>query len=246
MNRLKLALLISISVIGRMGQAQELFDALVFSKTNGFRHESIAAGIKAIKDIGVSYNFNTIFSEDSTFFSQGNLDTIEVVVFLNTTGDILNDEQQQVLEDFVNAGGGFVGIHSATDTEYNWPWYGELIGCYFQGHPKIQEAELNIVNPEHLSTRSLPKSWTRTDEWYNFKNPLPDGFTILLTLNEASYEGGTMGDLHPISWFKEMAKGRMFYTEQGHTTESYHEANFLNHIIGGIFWAAGEEARPAR
>ena len=238
MNWFKLLFIIGFFFTTSITQSQENFDVLVFSKTNGFRHESIEVGKQAIKELGLTNGFKTIFSEDSTFFSKKQLKNIDVVIFLNTTGDILNERQQEVLKKFINNGGGFVGIHSASDTEYDWPWYGDLVGCYFQSHPQIQEAELTVINKDHISTQSLPTSWIRTDEWYNFKKPLPEKFNLLVTLDESSYKGGTMGAIHPISWYNSIENGRLFYTAAGHTDESYQETEFLNHILGGILWAA--------
>ena len=143
------------------------------------------------------------------------------------------------MERFIQNGGGFVGIHSATDTEYDWAWYGQLVGSYFDGHPAIQEAEVDVVDNAHLSTSGLPNPWLRTDEWYNF-DPDPTGsVTVLLTVDESTYSGGTMGNPHPIAWFHEFDNGRSWYTAMGHTEASYSEPLFRQHLLGGIRYAAG-------
>lgn len=216
-------------------------DVLVFSKTEGFRHQSIEAGIEAIKQLGAKNNFQVEATEDANYFDENFLKDFEVVVFLNTTGDVLNPVQQSQLARFIQAGGGFVGVHSATDTEYGWPWYGELVGAYFDGHPNnpnVREATLEIVNANHAATDSLPSTWTREDEWYNFKSINPEN-RVLITIDESSYEGGTNGANHPMSWFKEFDGGRAFYTGLGHTEESFSDPLFLDHLLGGIQYAIG-------
>lgn len=234
----KSILVIVFSVLGLDSRGQNTFDVMVFSKTNGFRHSSIADGQEAIRNLSLEYGFQASFSEDSTIFTRDNLDTLEVVVFLNTTGDILGDEEQIFFEEFIENGGGFVGIHSATDTEYDWPWYGELIGRYFDGHPQIQRADLTVLNSDHESTMNLPSIWVREDEWYNFDTPFPEKLNVLVTIDENSYSGGTMGDFHPISWFHEIENGRSFYTAMGHTKSTYAEPEFIDHLLGGIMWAS--------
>ncbi|MEM1127336.1 MAG: ThuA domain-containing protein, partial [Bacteroidota bacterium] len=135
---------------------QHGFKALVFTKTAGFRHQSISAGIRAIQGLSVEHEFDADFTEDAALFTDANLATYDVVIFLNTTGDVLNEEQQQAFERFIQAGNGFVGVHSASDTEYDWPFYGGMIGAYFESHPSIQAATVNVVDREHPSTRTLP------------------------------------------------------------------------------------------
>lgn len=220
--------------------AAESFAVLVFSKTAGFRHASIPDGIVAIQDLGAQYNFTVDATEDSTRFTDEALTAYRVVVFLNTTGDVLNTDQQAAFERFIQRGGGFVGIHAASDTEYDWPWYGQLVGAYFASHPAIQPATLVVVDPTHRSTRPLPTEWPRIDEWYNFQSPPAPEVNVLVRLDETTYEGGTMGDKHPISWYHDYAGGRAWYTAMGHTSESYGEPLFRDHIAGGVLWAAGE------
>ena len=161
---------------------------------------------------------------------------------MNTTRDILNNVQQADFERYIQAGGGFVGIHAATDTEYDWPWYTKLVGAVFNGHPRIQEAKLQITNHDHEATATLDSVWTKADEWYNFKTINPD-ITVLITLDEGSYEGGTNGKQHPISWYHQYDGGRAFYTEMGHTEETYESPIFLSHLLGGIDYAMGENQR---
>jgi hypothetical protein len=213
-------------------------EVLVLHKTAGFRHDSIAAGIEAIDEMGATHGFSATSTEDSSWLTESGLSEYGVVVFLNTTGDILDRSQEQALESFIQSGNGFVGIHSATDTEYDWPWYGDLVGAYFQDHPAPQAAAIDLVAPDHPAARSLPVRFERFDEWYNFRSPPGAAVVVLATLDEASYEGGTMGDHHPIAWAHEYDGGRAFYTAGGHTIESFGEPLFRSHLADGILWAA--------
>jgi len=214
---------------------------LVFSKTEGFRHESIAAGTEAIKMLGSRNDFTVVTTANADDFNENNLKDFMAVVFLNTTGDVLDPVQQSQMERFIQAGGGYVGIHSATDTEYGWPWYGKLAGAYFDSHPmnpNVQEGTVNVVQANHPSTDSLPDSWNVEDEWYNFK-ALDPANMVLMTVDESTYEGGTNGANHPIAWYKEYDGGRSFYTAMGHTNEQFSESKFLSHLLGGIKYAIG-------
>ncbi|MCB0585752.1 MAG: ThuA domain-containing protein, partial [Phaeodactylibacter sp.] len=223
-------------------QQEKFLRVLVFSKTEGYRHASIEPGIEAIRNLGEKHGFTVEATEDAEVFSQENLKQFNVIIFLCTSGDVLNDAQQLEFQRWVQAGGGFVGIHSATDTEYDWPWYNELVGGYFAGHPPgVSEAVIERVDPEHISTRHLPEKWVRTDEWYNFKKLIPTTHK-LLNLDEGSYEGGAMGKNHPIAWYHEFDGGRAWYTALGHTPETYSEPLFLEHAWGGIQYAAGSGA----
>jgi type 1 glutamine amidotransferase len=213
--------------------------ALVFTKTAGFRHASIPAGIAAVRSIGAANGFEVEATEFAEAFADENLVRFRVVVFLNTTGDVLDSAQQAALERFVQGGGGFVGVHSASDTEYGWAWYGGLVGAYFASHPAIQAATLIVTDASHPSTAAFPTPLTRTDEWYNFQAPPGPAVGILVRIDETSYTGGTMGALHPIAWAHTYDGGRAWYTAMGHTAGTYAEAAFLEHLAGGILWAAG-------
>ena len=215
---------------------------LVFAKTNGFHHSSIPNGKAAIQKLGKENDFDVDVTEDSLVFAEDNLKKYAAVVFLNTTGNILSYKQEAAFERFIQAGGGFVGIHSATDTEYDWIWYSKLVGANFESHPKQQNAKILVVDKDHASTKHLPDTWERFDEWYNFKN-LNKDVHVLAKIDEKSYEGGKMGDDHPMAWYHEYDGGRAFYTEFGHTEESYVDSNYLKHILGGIQYAIGENKK---
>jgi cytochrome c len=214
---------------------------LVFSKTAGFRHSSIPNGIAAIQKLGRENNFDVDTTENAGWFTEDSLKKYAAVIFLNSTGDVLNHYQQAEFERYIQAGGGYVGIHAATDCEYQWPWYGKLVGAYFKSHPKIQKAKFVVKDKTHASTSFLPDVWERTDELYNFKKvPSDSDVHVLLTIDEKSYEGGENGDNHPMAWYHDYDGGRAFYTELGHTEESYTEENYLKHILGGIQYAMGK------
>jgi glucose/arabinose dehydrogenase/cytochrome c551/c552 len=212
---------------------------LVFSKTSGFRHASIPTGKLAIMKLGQENGFDVDTTENASYFTEDSLKKYSAVIFLNSTMDVLDNFQEAEFERYIQAGGGFVGVHSASDTEYDWGWYGRLVGAYFSGHPKNQQAKLDVVDQTHISTKHLPKQWNRLDEWYNFKN-LNKDVKVLIKIDEKSYEGGTNGDNHPMAWYHEYDGGRAFYTALGHTEESYAEENFLKHLLGGIQYAMGD------
>jgi cytochrome c len=219
--------------------ADPRFTALVFSKTTGFRHDSIPQGIAAIEALGAEHGFAVETTEDAARFSDAMLARYKVVVFLSTTGDVLDTGEKAAFERYIRSGGGFVGIHSASDTEYRWPWYGRLVGTWFASHPQIQRATVHIANPDHPSTKGLPALWERTDEWYNFRSNPRGAVQVLATLDEATYSGGAMGADHPIVWCQELDGGRSWYTAMGHTKEAYAEPLFRLHLLGGIESAAG-------
>ncbi|GAA4407595.1 hypothetical protein GCM10023187_28420 [Nibrella viscosa] len=211
---------------------------LVFSRTKGFYHKSIPAGIAAIQKLGQENNFLVDTTKNAALFTDENLKKYSAVVFLSTTMNVLDPKQQVAFERYIQAGGGFVGIHAATDTEYNWPWYNKLVGAQFSSHPKQQQAGIDVIDKSHISTSHLPDRWERFDEWYNFKNINPD-VKVLAKLDETSYQGGTNGDNHSFAWYHEFDGGRAWYTAGGHTDESFSEPLFVKHLLGGIQYAIG-------
>lgn len=215
--------------------AQKNNTVLIFSKTAGFRHKSIPKGVATVEALLKAKGIKSFHTEDSNYFQKDSLEKFDAVVFLSTTGDIFDAGQKQAFKEFINAGKGFVGIHAASDTEFDWPWYGGLVGGYFAGHPAVQDAKIDVVNRKHLSTKHLQPVWFHKDEWYDFKD-VKEGLTVLMTLDETSYEGGKMGKFHPISWFHEYDGGRSFYTGLGHTEESFDSELFQKHMLGGILY----------
>lgn len=230
----------------RAAAADPSIKVLVFSKTAGFRHDSIPDGIRAISELGAEHGFKVDASENAGVFTARNLARYRAVVFLNTTGDVLDGGQQAAFESYIRNGGGFVGVHSAADSEYDWPFYGGLIGAYFRSHPQIQDATVTVEDRAHDSTAHLGATWPRNDEWYNYRtNPRPN-VHVLASLDEGSYTGGDMGD-HPIAWCQDHQGGRAWYTGGGHTRESYADPAFRRHILGGIRYAtraSNADCRP--
>jgi type 1 glutamine amidotransferase len=228
-----------VATLAFASAAHAQFHALIFTRTVGFRHDSIPAGIAAIQSLAAQHCFTTEASENPADFNPANLARFRVVIFLLTTGDILDPMQQLAFEQWLSAGKGWVGVHSASDTEYTWPFYGQMLGgAYFSGHPNVQQASIIIENAAHPSTSFLPTVWVRTDEWYNFQvNPRPS-VQVLARIDESTYTGGTMGPDHPIAWFHTLQGGQVFYTAGGHTIQSYTEPLFVQHLAGAILWAA--------
>lgn len=209
---------------------------LVFTKTTGFRHASIEAGIAMFHTLGNTHDFDIENTEDATALGGPELFGYDAVVFLSTTGDVLNAGQQNNFARYIQAGGGFVGIHAASDTEFEWPWYGRLVGGYFAGHPEVQPATLRTEPRAHPASDGLPDPWIRTDEWYEFRD-FNDRVQVILRIDESSYKEPSENPTatpRPIAWFHEYDGGRAFYTALGHTLESYTDSSFVRHVWGGV------------
>jgi cytochrome c len=224
-------------------QASNSPRVLVFSKTKGYFHESIPSGVAAVQKLGSENSFQVDTTKDASKFTADNLKKYQAIIFLSTTMDVLNSEQEKAMEGYIKGGGGFVGVHAAADTEYDWPWYNKLVGAYFKSHPNnpnVREAVINVTDKSHPATENLPDKWKRSDEWYNYKSINPD-LKVLASLDEKTYEGGENGDNHPIIWYHEYDGGRAFYTGGGHTKESFADPVFMQHLLGGIRYAMGGE-----
>lgn len=212
---------------------------LVFSRTAGFYHQSIPVGVAAVQKLGEENSILVDTTTNPAYFNEDSLKRYSAIVFLNTTGNVLDHRQEIAFERYIQAGGGFVGIHAATDTEYDWRWYGKLVGGYFRSHPRTQPAKYIIKEKNFPATEFFADTvWERTDEHYNFKRLNPD-VKVVMTIDESSYEGGGHGDYHPVAWYHEYDGGRAFYTALGHTDESYAEENFMKHVLGGLRYAIG-------
>lgn len=215
---------------------------LVFSKTTGFRHDSIPAAIEAIKKLGTEHGFKVDATEDSETFTDEKLKPYDLIIFASTTGDPLNDDQQKAMERFVEGGKGWMGIHAASDTEYDWPWYAELVGAYFKSHPPGgQRVHVKIENRGNPGTIDLPRLWIRPDEWYDWRANPRGKVMVLASLDEGFYK--TDPQDHPIAWCHWQGKGRAWYTEMGHFKEAYSEPEFVRHLYGGLVWAAQGSAK---
>jgi len=213
---------------------------LLFSETRGYRHDSIEDALQALEQLAAANNIQTTRAGDSVgTFNDASLANYDAVVWVLTSGDVLDNNEQAAFERFIQAGGGYAGIHAASDTEYDWPWYGGLVGAYFSSHPEIQSATQIVEAASHPSTAHLSLTWTRTDEWYDFRTNPRSNVNVLMRLDEQSYTGGVMGEDHPSAWFHEYDGGRSWYTAGGHTSESYAEADFRTHLLGGLQYVVG-------
>lgn len=223
------------------------FNVLLFTKTNGWHHKSINAGVTAMEGLAEMHHFDLQWHEDAAHFNDDYLKTIDVVVFLSTSGEILTPAQRNALKRFVQSGKGFVGIHSASDTELNWPWYGKLVGHRFKIHPEIQTAKITRLDDRFPGMAFFHQEQLWTDEWYEFEPEQNINLHYLLSVDETTYStyadwgrvsGNGMGAFHPISWYQTFQGGRSFYTALGHMPATYLNPQFLNHIYGGLYWAA--------
>ncbi len=227
--------------------AQKQFKALLVTTTKGWHHESLHYGVLAIKDLAVKNFFDVTLFEDPNSFTDKNLEQYQVVIFLNTTGDIFDSAQQKVMERFIESGKGYVGIHSASDTEYDWDWYTKLVGRMFHIHPTIQTAKLNVLDANFPGMQGFTGNKLWTEEWYEFGPEKTTGLNYILAVDESSYnpkvqwgekKGEGMGKLHPVAWYHNYDGGRAFYTALGHMPTDFSNPDFLNHLYAGIFWAA--------
>ncbi len=212
---------------------------LVYTRTAGFRHDSIPAGITALTELAGGLGLTALATEDPSAFTPDRLRRHRAVVFLSTTGEVLDDRGREALRDYLAHGGGWMGVHSAAGTEYDWPYYEGLVGARFDGHPPLSRASVDVADRDHDATAHLGPRWTLDDEWYNFRGQPPSSARLLLTIDESQYQGGTMGAVHPLAWCRDYGGGRSFYTALGHTDEAYADPAFRRHLLGGLRYAAG-------
>ena len=218
--------------------ASDLPHVMVFTRTRGYRHASIPLGVATVQAIGKG-RWVTEHTEDPAWFSPTNLANCKAVVFLSTTGDVLPGPQQQAFEEYIMGGGGFVGVHAAADTEYDWAWYGGLVGAWFRDHTRVCANDVHVERPQDVSMRGLPDPWHRDDEWYAFRTNPRGKVEVLASIDDKQTGDSNMGGDHPIAWKHDVGKGRSWYTAMGHTKESYSDPRFQQHVLGGILWAAG-------
>jgi len=228
-------------------QEKKQFSALLITKTAVWHHESINEGVTAIKNLANRNYFDVQWHQEGVVITDDYLSKFQVLIFLNTTGDIFKPEEQKAIEKFIQSGKGYVGIHSASDTEYDWPWYTKLVGRMFHIHPVIQTAKLRLTANTFPGLEGFNNGQLWTDEWYQFDNETTNNLTYILAVDETTYNpavqwevksGKGMGSFHPISWYHDYDGGRSFYTALGHMPAVYTDVAFLNHIYAGIFWAA--------
>ncbi|MGW4462147.1 ThuA domain-containing protein [Micromonospora sp. NPDC004704] len=227
------------------------FRVLVFSKTTNFYHDSIPAGVAAIQQLGLTHDFEVEATTDAAAFTDANLARFDALVFNNTNstpeaGNLLNAAQRTAFQNFVRQGGGWVGLHAATASERDWTWYEGLVGTIFDYHPDFSSTggvfpgRIKVLDKAHPSTASLPELWERSEEWYNWRtNPTGKVHTLAQIKVRDGINGLDEGVDHAYSWCQNYDGGRSWYTAGGHTSSSFSEPHFLNHLRGGIEWAAG-------
>jgi uncharacterized protein len=224
----------------------EQFSVAVFSKTAGWHHESINEAVTAVRGLGRLHHFEVFWTEDpKRIFTDEEVSKHAAVIFLLTTGDALNDDQQAVFERYIRRGGGYVGVHSAADTEYQWPWYTKMLGHMFRKHPEIQTAMVNVETRDFPGMERFASRFLTTEEWYEFDASRSPNLRYLLSVDESTYQPteqrrqeAAKVPFHPISWYHQYDGGRAFYTALGHLPATYSDQQFLHHLYGGIYWAA--------
>lgn len=250
----KLALCCSLLLISISSYAEQ-FNVLLFTMTQGYHHQSQLEGVAAMRELAKKHFFSVDWQEDPAVFKDENLKKFHAIVFLNTTGDLLNPEQKAAMERFIQSGKGFVGVHSASDTEYKWEWYTKLVGRSFHIHPVIQTAELQVIDRKFPGLERLPERFLWTEEWYEFGPENTKGLNYILAVDEKTFDpkvswgvksGEGMGKFHPIAWYHNYDGGRSFYTALGHTPADYSDAFFLEHVYGGLYWAATGKGLKAK
>ncbi|MEV4947698.1 ThuA domain-containing protein [Streptomyces sp. NPDC053755] len=212
-------------------------DVLIYTRTAGYRHDSIPAGAATLAALAGAAGFGVETTEDPAAFRPGRLGRCAAVIFLSTTGPVLDPEGRTAFEAYVRGGGGFLAVHAAANAEPDWPFYGELLGTRFAGHPDIQPGVVCAQTHDHPATAGLPTRWAWTDEWYDFtSNPRGAGVRVLATVDESTYAGGAQGPDHPLVWCREADRGRVLFTALGHAAEAYEDAVFRAHLAGALDW----------
>jgi type 1 glutamine amidotransferase len=246
-NLIVFMMLVQLGICSSTLAQSKQFKALLVTTTRGWHHEALHSGVLAIQQMAVKNFFDVVLWEDPNGFTDKYLEQFQVIIFLHTTGDIFDSTQQKVMERFIRSGKGYVGIHSASDTEYDWDWYTKLVGRMFHIHPAIQTAKLTIVDPAFPGLQGFSGNKLWTDEWYEFGPEKISGLNYILAVDESSYspkvqwkdkKGEGMGKLHPVAWYHDFDGGRAFYTALGHVPVIFSDPAFLNHLYAGIFWAA--------
>jgi type 1 glutamine amidotransferase len=207
---------------------------LLFTRTDGYRHDSIEAGIRAVRMLASDDGLDLDHTEDPEAFTESSLSRYGVVVWLSTMGEVLDDAQRTAFAAWLRDGGAFAGIHSATASELEWPEFERIAGAVFVHHPEVQRGVMRVEDATHPSTRELPPVWSHEDEWYDFAANPRDRVQVLLTVDESSYQGGQMGPDHPVAWCLTYGDGRCWYTSLGHKSEAFADELFLRHLRGGL------------
>ena len=231
---------------------------LVFSKTNSYRHiDGIAGGISFFDELAASKGWGVYHTENSAVFNKDDLTVFSVVIFNNVTGDVLSTDQEQAFKSWLEAGGGWLGIHGAGDDSHaGWDWYrDQLIGAHFIAHtmgPQFQQATLFVDDTTHIATKRLPLSWDHKEEWYSWNKSVRNlGFNVLVSVDESTYSPRyvfmgrdtdlRMGD-HPVIWNRCVGLGRSLYSALGHNSEAFDSQYYQKLLEGALDWILDDSA----
>jgi len=240
------AALVLLAALPVPARAQSQFEVLVLSIPNKYHHDYIPVARESFQRMALHHQFALTWTDDPAVF-EGDLKKFAAIVFLNTPGEVLNETQRSRFQDYLHAGGGFVAVHKAIATARQWPWYEKLLGQSFRTHPYIQTAVVHVTDRNFPATMPLPDRWIWTDEWYEYDAPLVSDLHVIMTVDETTYDptriwpgqhAAGMGAFHPVAWYHRFEGGRCFATALGHNPELYTDKTYLDHIYGGIYWAA--------
>jgi uncharacterized protein len=246
MRSFVLPLLAASAFLARPARAQTQFNVLVVAVPEKYHRDCLPVARESFEKMALHHQFGLTWSTDPAVLD-GDLKKFAAVVFLNTPSEALNATQRQHFQDYIHAGGGFVGVHMGIATKREWPWYEQLVGRSFRIHPYVQTAVLQITDRNFPATMPLPDRWIWTDEWYEFDPPLAPDLHVVMIVDESTYDptkiwegqkATGMGAFHPIAWYHVFEGGRSFVTALGHMPELYRDQMFLDHLYGGIYWAA--------
>lgn len=247
MNKIAFLLAFAYALVAGPAYAQQQFKMLVAAIPNKYHNDYAVVAKPAFEQMARRHNFEMTWAWNTMPFDN-DLAGYDAIVFLNTPGEELKGEQRQRLENYVRAGGGVVAVHRALiATPDQWPWFERLIGRPFRTHPYIQTGVIEVADRNFPATFSLPERWLWTDEWYEYGQPVSPDLKVVLTVDESTYDptliwsgqkAEGMGKHHPVAWYHRFDGGRVFVTSLGHTPALYNDSVYLEHIYGGIYWAA--------
>lgn len=248
MKRLLLSCLLLAATLAMPAFAQGQFKVLVVAIPNKYHHDYVVVAKPQFERLSQVHAFDLTWSWNTTPFD-GDLSQYATIVLLNTPGDELVGEQRDRLEAYVRGGGGVVAVHRALifNPPGEWPWFERLVGRKFRIHPIVQTATVRVEDASFPATFGLPARWVWTDEWYEFEAPLVPGMQTVLSVDESTYDptriwpgqvARGMGAEHPVAWYHHYDGGRVFVTALGHTPALYDDRLYLDHVYGGIWWAA--------
>lgn len=217
---------------------------LMLRHSAGFEHSYLPDAEVALKQLGQDNGWQVNTTHRCELITAENLEKLDMLIFATTGNLAFDDAQKQALLDFVRGGKAFFGIHNATDTCYDWPEYGEMLGGYFAGHPWHQEVNVIVEDTNHPATRMLGDSFKVVDEIYTYRNWDRSTTHVLMHLDNSSVDiskGNRDDNDYALGWCHTYGQGRVMYTAFGHPDVLWHQEWFLEHIAGCIRWAGGLE-----